>query len=188
MNTVNRSKCSDPSSQNWIGSTTKKASTRLRWSPWRVGESVMNSRSARNETTANSTVATVSPEVHPTQNTSTMNHEVRSRPAKFLRSRRLAWSLSSSPNSRKDSAKATPLASTSKPNTIRNSAPTCWPGVRLRRNWFTGRAAPARRTVCAPESGAAPRPRAVASARQRSPNTGSAPGPPHPWGSRAARC
>ena len=50
MNTVNRSKCRVPTRMNCSGSTTKKASTRLRWSPRRVGERVMNSRSVKNET------------------------------------------------------------------------------------------------------------------------------------------
>jgi hypothetical protein len=61
--------------QNCMGSTTKKASTRLRWSPRRVGDSVMNSRSAKKETSANSTVATVSPSGPATQNTTAMSQE-----------------------------------------------------------------------------------------------------------------
>ena len=73
MNTVNRSKCRVATSQNWIGSTTKKARIRLRWSPRRVGDRVMNSRSAKNAISANSRVATVSPAAQAIQNTTTMN-------------------------------------------------------------------------------------------------------------------
>jgi hypothetical protein len=76
MNTVKRSKRAVATSQNWIGSTTKNARIRLRWSPRRVGESVMNSRSAKNEISANSTVATVSPSAQPIQKTTTMNQVV----------------------------------------------------------------------------------------------------------------
>jgi hypothetical protein len=79
MNTVNRSKCAVATSQNWIGSTTKNASTKLRWSPRRVGESVMNSRRAKKATMANSVVATPSPDAQPTQNTITIAQEVRSK-------------------------------------------------------------------------------------------------------------
>ena len=86
MNTVNRSKCRLPTIQNCSGSTTKKASTRLRWSPRRVGESVMNSRSAKKPTMANSTVATASPSAQPIQNTVAMAQEVLSRPQKRLAS------------------------------------------------------------------------------------------------------
>jgi hypothetical protein len=80
MNTVNRSKCALLPSQNCTGSTTKKASTRLRWSLRRVGDRLMNSRSAMNATKANSTAATRGPSAQPIQNTLTMSHELLSRP------------------------------------------------------------------------------------------------------------
>ena len=83
MNTVKRSKRAVATSQNWIGSTTKKARIRLRWSPRRVGDSVMNSRSAKKEISANSTVATVSPSAQPIQKITTMNQVVRSSAAEM---------------------------------------------------------------------------------------------------------
>ena len=136
MNTVNKSKCSVPASQNWMGSTTKKASTRLRWSPRRVGDSVMNSRSAKNAISANSTVAKPSPAAHDIQNTTTMNHDVASSLRKFLSSACQAASCVPSRCSRSVSMKAVTLMMIRMPKMMRNSAPTCWVGVRLRRNWF----------------------------------------------------
>ena len=44
-------------SQYWIGVTTKKTQSKVRWSPCRVGVRVMNSRSARNEISAKSSTA-----------------------------------------------------------------------------------------------------------------------------------
>src|SRR3990167_8612389 len=138
MNTVNRSKCRVPTSTNCSGSTKKKASTRLRWSPRRVGESVMNSRSAKNATSANSTVAAVSPSTQPTQNTVAMAQEVcrsaRRRRAWALRS--LAASASSSGAPRRLRTKPQSVNSDSTPKTTRNSAPICWVVVRLRRKAF----------------------------------------------------
>ena len=56
----------------------KKASTRLRWSPRRVGERLMNSRRMKNDTKPNSAMATPSPAAQPTQNTIAMSQELRS--------------------------------------------------------------------------------------------------------------
>jgi hypothetical protein len=66
--------------QNCSGSTTKKASTRLRWSPRRVGESVMNSRSAKNATTRTAPWPPCRPDTQPTQNTTGHAQEVCSKP------------------------------------------------------------------------------------------------------------
>ncbi|EWS63144.1 hypothetical protein Y695_03624 [Hydrogenophaga sp. T4] len=79
MNTVNRLKCWFQTRAYCSGSTMKNASTRLRWSPRRVGERLMNSRRMKNETRPNSTMATLSPAAQPTQNTSVISHELRSR-------------------------------------------------------------------------------------------------------------
>src|SRR5438105_8102815 len=136
MNTVNRSNRSVATSQNWIGSTTKKASTRLRWSPRRVGESVMNSRSAKKAIKANSTVATISPAAHANQKTTTMNHDVRISLRKFFSSAYQASSCASR-GSRKVSRNAVTLITARTPNTVKNNAATCCDGVRLRRNSFT---------------------------------------------------
>ena len=133
MNTVKKLKRAVATSMNWIGSTTKKASSRLRWSPRRVGESVMNSRSARKAMSANSTVATVSPRAQPIQKITTMNQVVRSRPRKWRSS-----SCQSSPctgwrRSRSVRRKAAVLTIASRPKTTTKSAATCWVALRLRR-------------------------------------------------------
>jgi hypothetical protein len=52
----------------------------------------MNSRSAKKATMPNSTVAMVSPSAQPTQKTTDISHEVRSRPLKSL----IFWLLASS--------------------------------------------------------------------------------------------
>jgi hypothetical protein len=63
------------------GRITKKASTRLRWSLRRVGDSVRNSRSAKKDTSPNSTVAVASPDSQPIQNTMAMTQLLRSTPS-----------------------------------------------------------------------------------------------------------
>ncbi len=122
MNTVNRSKRAVATSQNWIGSTTKKARIRLRWSPRRVGESVMNSRSAKKEISANSTVATVSPSAQPIQKMMTMNQVVPSSARKCASSACQVASCTGLRFSLKLRKKAVALTITSTPKMMRKSA------------------------------------------------------------------
>ena len=85
MNPVNRLKNSAPTSQYCAGNTTKKANTKLRWSPRRVGDNVKNSRKAKNDTRPKSQIATHSPAIQPIQKTIIINQLVRSTPS-MLRS------------------------------------------------------------------------------------------------------
>ena len=134
---MNRSKCLLATSQNCNGSTTKKASTRLRWSPRRVGERVMNSRSAKNASSANSTVATVSPSTQPIQKTEAITHDAFNR----LRNRRSSSASASSSTewlagARSERKKAQTLTPASRPNITMKSAPTCCVALRLRKKLF----------------------------------------------------
>ena len=89
MKTVNALNSRVPTSTYCIGRTTKKASSRLRWSARRVWVSVTNSRRAKNETKPNSSVETSGPDAQATQNSSAPNQSARSSRAK--RSRSAAW-------------------------------------------------------------------------------------------------
>ena len=77
MNTVNRSKCRVPTSTNCSGSTTKKASTRAAVVAAPRGRERDELAQRKNATSANNTVAAVSPSTQPTQNTVAMAQEVR---------------------------------------------------------------------------------------------------------------
>jgi hypothetical protein len=89
------------------GRITKNASTRLRWSPRRVGDSVRNSRSAKNDTSANNTVAVVSPDSQPTQNTIAITQLLRSTPSARASSTRRVSPSAVASCSRIDSRKTT---------------------------------------------------------------------------------
>ncbi len=79
------------------------------------------------------------------------------------------------------------LASARTPNTKMNSALTCCVALMLRRNWFMQGAPFRHREVRSRRRGRGrgrrgiPHPARPASARRRSPSTGSAPAPPRPW-------
>ena len=125
MNTVKRSKCSVATMPYCSGSTTKKASSRLRWSPRRVCVSVTNSRSATKESTPNSSVETKAPDAQATQNSTA--------PSQTARRSRTNWSKrswSSLVRSRTERVVATMLTMASKPNSTTNSRPICWVTVR----------------------------------------------------------
>ena len=109
------------------------------------------------------------------------------------RSPRRAWRPARARAAR--SATRPAVSSSSAPNRITNSSATCsstrqtgagcrvssLQAVRGRRREHGGRARDRGRSACLPRARAA-------SARRRSPCTGSAPAPPRPWASRAARC
>ncbi|MNT57832.1 hypothetical protein D3C72_1952340 [compost metagenome] len=97
----------------------------------------MNSRSAKNPTMANSTVATVSPSTQPIQKTDAIIQDVLSSPQKRLASRtRASDSGSSLACSRRLRTKAQMVKTDRMPNITRNRAPTCWVAVKLRRKLF----------------------------------------------------
>ncbi len=126
MNTVNRLNQRPPAITYCSGSTTKKASSRLRWSARRVCIRVMNSRSAKNDTVAKASVAPTGPLIHAPQNSSAPAHSApRSRSQ-----RRRRWLASAS---RQVSTVKARLANTSRPNRIRNSSATCWSAESSRR-------------------------------------------------------
>ena len=96
----------------------------------------MNSRSAKNATTANSAVATPSPDAQPTQNTITIAQEVRSRARVSVRRALMTSACGESPRSRSDSMNTVTWVRNNSPKTMMNSALTCCSAVRLRRYWF----------------------------------------------------
>jgi hypothetical protein len=137
---VNRLNCAVPTSQYCIGKMTKNASTRLRWSPWRVGDSVKNSRSAKKEPTPNSTRREVSPAIQATQKTKNSSELVLSNCDRLSISS--WWRAECDPGlqTRASSAGRSPRpASSNMPNTMTNNAPICWVGGMLRRAWYMRR-------------------------------------------------
>ena len=96
----------------------------------------MNSRRAKNDNSANSTKATLSPANQPTQNTSPMTQLVRSTPSALLNSLRLRSATASSSGSRRDNTTSTAVTTVNKPKTRKKRAPTCWLADKFLSDWY----------------------------------------------------
>jgi hypothetical protein len=102
----------------------KNARISVRWSLRRVCCSVMNSRSARNENRPKKIVEPTGPESQASQNSTVPTHSARK-----SRMKRSQVSPASSCLSRRPYNAAPSVTSSSTPNRIRNSRPTCSSGV-----------------------------------------------------------
>ena len=125
MNTVNRSKKRPPAIRYCIGSTTKKASNRLRWSPRRVWARVMNSRSAKKlRDSPKARVAPMGPDNQATQKTMAPTH--RARRSRTRRWRTVAHGVDVVLARARNQADRHRGQRRAAPNSVRNSRPTCW--------------------------------------------------------------
>ena len=165
----------------------------LRWSPNRVGESVMNSRSAKNDTPPNRVSATSGPLSQPIQNTNTMNQLVRMMPSRFFSSAALAVAgfivpvlpqrhqkrhdAGEQQQAKHNNEQVHPLAGSG----LDFSGSGTW-------TCLTRPAGPLRRCAPGPETHGALRLHPLAWGRRRSQNTAPVPAPLRPWGVRAAHC
>src|SRR5215208_833734 len=117
-----------PTRTYWSGAKTKNAQSSARWSVRAVGASVMNSRMARKDVRAKSTIDPMPPVATATPKTATITHHARIRAFRFCTVARAF-----SPVARRDRTKPMADATTSSTTTPATSRPSvdC-------RNWRTG--------------------------------------------------